>query len=666
MQGISIQRAEPRTLVLLSLAWLAHFSIWLVNATWFDDSLRNFIVFDYARPYPSLFEFTLQCAYTLSAIVMILFIPGLMAWRFVHGRSRDTFEEVIGAFLTSILIGFFTTTLIRASSGDDSGVDRVLFTFATALISFLFSAFMTSTAAERARPQTLRDKEKIALVVYGTVLCIVMAGLLLSKLILESMSHDEQEAFEFARSLSHFDLPYWDTEVGNWGFYTRFMLHAYPNFFLMLGLGESSFAVRMLYFVSLVVSYCACVAMTDRILGRLPRITSIILMLATMALITIVAAYYNSWHPYVSGLAEPSGVDMFGFALFVSALYFLFCRRYVLFLGASLAHYAALPNGAAYSLTVLFLAWLFSKKDRRPILQCTGAYAVSVGLYHLACWALFGRYTQPTTTTKQFSFEHYLGYVETLASPLDSLLFLTKIAILSCGAVVLFLHPLKRDEEYSVRLLKWFVLAQLAVSMLFTNLHHIHYHLSLMLLVLTLGIVQIERMKSQQRLLSGVALASITSAWLVTAWPRNYIPLENGQALGNVTSVRCTDQQIMENYTLDHYFGTEWFPFEEYGTTLANLIYYGSITEPENNPKVIFSENADERPHGYSELARNEQCKILKSDEFDEAEFIPRYSYRQELAWNILSVGWLNNSEDPVDRTSSAQYARSLPADPDH
>ena len=315
---------------------------------------------------------------------IICFINSLCDWLLEKTafKPNNIYEAIVASFLISLFVIFATIVFSRAV-----GISWHLnYTF-TLWLALAFGAVLSWCGIVTVNHAFLfppTDYEQRLVLFGSTLLIIVMVLVFYDYLSANQLSDDEQEAAQFAISLRSHAFPYWDLENGSWGFYHSFMLFAYPMYALTVMFGDGERTFRMLYFISLFICIIGMMAIFEFLASKSIRAFEFITILLGVVLITTISAFYNSWHPYMAGLAEPSAVDMFGFSLFLGSAFFLFTGHNRLFLGFSIAGFVALPSGFIYTVTLLGLTAFVQTGDRRRAAILLAAYLGAISLYYAA------------------------------------------------------------------------------------------------------------------------------------------------------------------------------------------------------------------------------------------------------------------------------------------
>lgn len=474
-------------------------------------------------------------------------------------------------------------------------------------------------------------------VVVGLAITAALLFVLRGYLSFNVLSDDEVEAVHFALSLRERMLPYWDLENGAWGFHPTFVLFAYPMAALATALGASEFAFRLFYFVALFVALCGCGALLEHVLGRPARIPEALLLGAAAILVSIVALFYNTWHPYLAGPAQPSGVDLFGFALFAAGLAAFFRQRDGWFLAFSWAHWAALPNGGAYTLTWLAVAAVLGARDRRRVARLAVVYVLGVAGYQLITGAL----AEPGVTAAgmQFSIGNMaMRYLADVSRPVDLLAFARLLVVLSAGGILLVPGLLHRARTTPQRAVAAFVVLHSAVSALFPSLQHPHYHLPLMLLVAVaaIGALAVLRPSRPASAWGALALACATSAAVLA--PREMPLIDNARRLGAVTGVTCGADDLRTLYRDAVGFASphadrpvvSWYT---HGLDRNQWLYYALRGPKAGRLLVQVADAHAVVPDGFRPVGGGATCQVLVSDRFSPEDYRPGAGYRDAPGW---------------------------------
>lgn len=619
---------------------------WHATAFWFASPVDSFIVFSPSRSVSSAVGSVLQLALFALGALVIFYVPGatLLMLRDRSPRSPHAqlglrrggpYEEVLACFLLSVCITIPLFAVVKAT-GLGPTLSRAWWLNAGATIGAVLVLFgLQRLPVGRWSCGTRAPEWKLIL---ATVLTICLAVYLLRhQLTFSNFSDDEQEAVEFARSLNVRAYPDWLITGENgegWGFYAVFVLFAYPVHFLTVLLGESEFTVRGFYWVSLFIDVVACAALY-RLLGRRDlRWPQIALLMVAVVVSAIVAVFYSSWHPFIAGLAEPSGVDLYAFALFVSSAYWYFSGQGTLFLTASFALHLALPNGTALTCTLLALVFALCAAERRRTARLAAIYLGGVVLYHAAYPLLVSG--GDLSPSNQFAATQMGRYFTRIGDWPDAVVFLRMMVMLSAGAIVVMLGNLRADVDARIRVLTLLALMQIAFAFLFEELRHIHYHLASLLLLSSLSLFAIDRAAPRSRALlttSMLLLGLGTSAYL---WPRSIQPETNARALGAATRLACPTSSLAELYRNSWFLEKIVTRLNE-GITAHNWIYYAG-QQPKTSEVLLLVENTVETPANFHEQYRGPKCKLLVRDGFDPRNYAAHSSYRDEPGWKLLAV----------------------------
>lgn len=622
---------------LCGAALVLYAALWLATASGLGVGIDGLVVFSPFQASAGPVAAAAQIALAALGVALVFFVPGalaLMALDRLPARLRPVPAAAersgVGtaslAFLLSLAVGALGVTAVRALDLDLGGA-RGPWLAASAAAGLALLGLGLARRPADAAPRSDRDALTLAL---GFLVVLVLVIALRNHLAIQNFSDDEQETIEFARSLQTWARPHWTVGAG-WGFYPVFMLFAYPVYCLTVVLGESEFVVRLLYFASLFVVYATGAGLAETLAARKLRLSEHLLLGLGLAVITTVAAFYNSWHPYITGLAEPSGVDMFGFALFLAAAYWLFQRRDLVFFAAALLFHTALPNGTIYTLTLLGLSFLFWPGERLRMVRLGLAYVICIVGYHLAHRALFGG------GENQFSFDQLARYFADAGDVRDLGVFLVMILVLSGGTAVLAAANLWRPPDPRIKVLTFFLFAQLAFGLVFTNLRHVHYHLPALFLAYLLGVLALQRLPQRTRVVVGSAAAAAAVLVLVVLVPRHIGAETNARALGQATQLDCTVADLAAIYRNAESF-EEIVSWRREGVSMHNWIYYAQTAPKAGRLEAIIADNAAPTPPGFRESGRGTDCKLLVRDDFDRSRFAPRHSYRDEPAWRLLAV----------------------------
>lgn len=634
------------TLSICGLSLLLFGGIWLGHAAMTGRPAATVSVFppgsDGPGPVTSLLT-------TFVSVFVALFLPGLAL---VASRTkipapaalvgalsfRSAYQRVLAGF--GLSLGLWLAVTLSSGGIHPARVLRSdVSLYASLLLGLVSLAVIGRAGALRLSAIRCAFRSPLLWMAAGIALAIAVHYGYLS---FNTLSDDEIEAAEFALSLDARPLPYWDLENGTWGFYPTFMLFAYPAHALIGALGHTEFGLRMLFFVSLFVSMCGAVSILEHLQNRRVQGSEVALLIGAAGVVTTVGLFYNSWHPYVSGAGEPSGVDMFGFALFLASVTFFYERRAGWFLVFAWAHYAALPNGGPYALVWMGLGFVLLDKDRLWIARTAALYLLVVAAYELACG--LARETVSADRASQFSLARMVDrYLTQLSGVDDWLAFARLLLVLSGGAIVLVGVLVADLRHRDLALAVSFLALHTVVSGLAPGLHHPHYHLSLMLLVCVLALVALSRFGPALGPPLRWSLAAAYVAGVLLLTPRDPPALDNARQLAAVTRLDCPVRDLRALYDeaaglVGSYVHPGVVTWRRHGLEMSVWLHYVLRAPSSANPSVIIAAASSPVPAGFRRLSAHGACQVLVSETFDADVYKPVRGYRDMPVWSALAV----------------------------
>lgn len=613
----------------------------VLTAAWLGLNINDLILFAPSITQRDLASFLLQFTTAASATLLVLFFPGLFALALFNSigerlaakrgfHPAGVNELVLASFLLSVLSAIAIIIAMRTLHVSWE-VDRLTVVLAAIGVGVLALAPPIQNALSAWRLPQINREELVPLVGI-TVLIATLLFLFQEYISVHNFSDDEQEAAEFALSLRSHAFPYWDLENGgSWGFYHNFMLFSYPMYVLTVAFGESEFAIRALYFVAIFVAFAGIAALFRLVVGRLPNLLELLVLLIGVSLATAVAAFYNTWHPRITGLAEPSAVDMFAFALFVSSAYFLFTGRHFLFMACAVAHYVSLPNGFVYTVTLLGLCAIFDKENRFRIVRTAIVYVAIIAAYFLLYKLNYPARHKFSTLRMQ---DRYFDRFSTLA---DSLHFLRIILVLSGGGLALACAMLWKGQSVAGRVLAWFCILQIGAGTVFYELQHIHYHLPLLLLLHMLGLCALAQFAPHVQRAGGLAFGALLAGATVFMFPHTIPVFDSARRLGAATQVECADKDLRTLYRDLEPFNNV-ISWKSHGIVLQSWIYYSLHETTKSEPKIIVADRSLDPRQGFRDIGGGKTCKVLVSDTLDSDDYSLCYTYQSEPAWKLIEV----------------------------
>jgi len=292
----------------------------------------------------------------LSGVTIALFVPAV-AWALIVAggrlRAASLFHRTFGLNLIQAT-AFVSVWKVFAGAVPP----RPIFIAWQALVA---AAGLVVLFRARYRTRIPPVDSRGPLLVGVLVLVILLPAFLWGKAFVEDGSGDGTEAFEFSRSLATHQLPYWDLENGYYGFYSHFMLFAYPTQLSFIAIGETEAAQRLPVFFYLLGIYLVLVELVRRRRRRLSWAE--IVLLAGAAVFFLVYHAHHSTYELVADLAEPTGVDTFFTFLAASAFYALVARQRIWW--GLFALFSSMALAAGLPFAVLFLLGrLVTKRPR--------------------------------------------------------------------------------------------------------------------------------------------------------------------------------------------------------------------------------------------------------------------------------------------------------------
>ena len=429
-------------------------------------------VWSHGITYP-LWSLPIVFVFGITGVSVALLIPTI-AWAQVlsHGSLRPAIlfhrAFTVNLIQAIVFVGFW-----KASAG--AAPNRMIFVAWQALVAA--SGFLVLIITHHARNHPGEDLKPFLAGCF--VLLVLLPVFFWGKIFVENFSGDGVECFEFARSLSTHQLPYWDLENGHYGFYPEFMLFSYPLHLCMLTIGKTEAAVRLPTFFFLLGIYLVLVEIVRGSRRPLSRTEILILLLA--AVFFLVFHAHHSTYEVVTDLAEPTGVDTFFTFLASSALYALLAKQRFWWGLFALLGTMALPAGAPFALAFL-IGRLISPGTRprwpvlRPFARDAAAFLIPLAVYKLLVHLYSLGY--PLGTTKwvlQNIFELYPFNLH----PKVALLLILKLTLLTAVIPLLALGFIPRRDRV-VRTLGIALLAYLIVLAFFGR-SHFHYLIPLCL-----------------------------------------------------------------------------------------------------------------------------------------------------------------------------------------
>jgi hypothetical protein len=356
------------------------------------------------------------------------------------------------------------------------------------------------------------------------VILIVLPTLLWGKTFVENRSGDGTESFEFSRSLSSHQLPYWDLENGQYGFYPQFMLFAYPAELSFIVLGETEAAQRLPVFFYVFGIYLVLAELVRRRRRRLSALE--VCLLVGAAAFFLLYHVHQSTYELVSDIAEPTGVDTFFTFLATAACYALVTKQrawwglFALF--GSMALAAGLPFAGFLILGGLLAAWRFRSQAafRGPALDAL-AFFVPWTAYQVFA-AMYSRFHSlgPTKWDLSTLLELYpIGL-----DPGAALAILGRFLLVIAIVPVLGLWPGERRDTIA-RTVRWAVIGYLGVLLLFARTHP-HYLIPLTLFPAALFLRRLgsARVSIRLRAAGHATYAVVLVALVIAALPSDRTP----------------------------------------------------------------------------------------------------------------------------------------------
>lgn len=633
------------TLALTGSALAAIGPLTFMNARSLGSTVESVVLFSAYSDLNSGTRFLTQYAQWACVIVLLFYSPGAIAldiagrlrrWQLptLPDDKRTALGHVPHAFLVSVVLQVAFIIGIRVA-------DYSIALSRTSLLSAAAAAGVLMLAHAAPRVWQVAHAHRSNGGDWLQILAVVAAIMLFMFLLSDSLSRtnfsdDEQETIEFARSLAHTWVPNWlvtGTEGWAWGFYPVFVLFAYPTYALIVWCGESEFAARSLYWVSLAVAVLCCLDLYRQSANRPTRAGDLILIVLAMYVVTIVATFYSSWNPYFAGLAEPSGGDMFGFALFLVSVHMLFARHDGRFLVTALAQHMASPNGTVYTLTLLALLAAYVPAQRKRAGSLVAAYVSAVLLYHFATTLV---QTVPSGAN-QLAIGQMDRYLITGSGWRDALRYLRMTFVLTGGAVLLLPWVFRRSPSVESRIACLFLTLHLSAPMVLSSLRHVHYHLPLYCAVVILALAGVQQQSRRVRMVTRLAMATVLVLAILLLQPRRLNPVTNARELGEATRLDCHTSSLQELYGNTRSAEGLFSGFQE-GITVHTWLYYSQGVPRKGPPVLVLADIVSPPLTGFSEVGRGSKCILLVRDGFDRRRHAPTDSYQDEAGWSLLAV----------------------------
>jgi hypothetical protein len=569
---------------------------------------------------------------------LVLTLVALLGERLLkipHIRVSSIYELILISFLVSLAC-LFAWVVITRNFSISWKLDQPLLLVAIVGLGIYLATFRHLGTL---LPFKSITTQQLIVILSSAALIIVMMVGFYDYLSFNQFSDDEQEAVQFALSLRTHAFPYWDLENGYWGFYHSFMLFAYPMYILTAFLGETEFVFRLLYFLALYISLIASVSLFELLSGRAIQLYELATLLLGAILLTVLAGFFSSWDPYIAGIGEPSAVEFLGFSLFLCAVFFLFVERHILFLGFSIAHFAALPNGFPYTMVLLGLTFLLESKKRLQVTNLAVMYTIIVASYYFLYSAFYPDGNK--WTIEEFGDRYFTRFSDLWSAGQ----FMLVICLISGGTIISTYLILTRSKNIQARILAIFSLLHVLPGLIFYNLQHIHYYLPFFLLLYVLGIFGVGLLYPKVRLAAIAFVQTVLCFALIYVFPSHIFLLENAKALGRLTRVQCHDISLSTLYSDVKDF-SKLISWGNHGITLHNWIYYSRRPDKASQADLLIIDIGQKIPDGYYDLGSGSNCRLVVRRDFVPNHYLPHWSYRLERAWNLLGVPrWRNHFE---------------------
>jgi hypothetical protein len=573
----------------------------------------------YVQPSFAALLYLLTPLVALSAFVLFLAPGGLLV--LALGRCRGFAEWLVLAFAASLLLTVVLGTGLKLALG--TPLVAPLYLGAWIGVGLLAAAWLLLRAFAQAGglrwPFVGADLRRVAWAC-GAVWLGVVA--LLPKLFWENFNLDGIEAFEFGRSLGTSLLPRWEIQDGVFGFYSNFVLFAYPNHWFIVLFGPFEAAARLPYFLYLVVLFAALVLLIEhqqaRRLGWLGEAG----LWLGLGLYTVVQAFNTNYEPFFADLAETPATDTLQVAVFASACYALWAGRLGWFGLLALMTYVAAPGGLAL-LGALGLGTLLArpsgwKAQLKALAAVVGACLVVWLLYE----ALYNRQVLGGVND-QFSTRNMLRRLYppnvTDFTRWNALLFTSGLLpALSAGLVLA-----RRGLDRWAAVLALTTLAYFGLIYLQTWAS-LHQFTPAMVLPLAVFWRLYQRVGMRWQRLLVAALGVSTAACLVLSLPRHFQVNLAIREFGLATDYRVGDYDadyeaaVRAGWSLYELLPRDYrlqYPEQPWGTDHLSWIYYATRPKPPGTAvNYIIQPEAAAPPAAATRLAAKDGVAVFVRD----------------------------------------------------
>lgn len=545
--------------------WIAIFSIGIIilylAGVWISARANNtafnsVVVFNPARPDLSPGWLIITALITISAMLLIFIVPGLV-WTLGVARPFKNYPSLLGTvFAVNTIVLMLSTTLFKLIARSPMNRAKFLVIVAVLTISGLLYLLTKGDLSEKIRHLPKMGRYEVAVGVAGAVFVLLVLIAFRGKVFRENFLGDGVEQFRLASSLKEHVLPYWilfgrsePEEGGNeesghpnepgegvspsraleegegfgYPIPNPNMMYPWLTSFSILLLGECEAALRLPVFVYLLGVYFAMVVLIS---PPARGAFAVLFTLSILLLYTIIMFFYTGYNPYFTDIGVPPGLDTLFTLFLLWQIYFLLNGNKTLFV--AFAVFSALTRYSGPVFTVILLAayGIFFKGDRRSLRKAAAQYVIVSFLVAVA-YFLYG------WTHKYLGYWYASAEVEYLRDYLapnsraNILLFARYFIIFSGGLPVLGLFFLKSKDNVS-RLLSILTLIYLLI-VLSSGYKALHYLAPIALLP---GIVFLRHISMSDRkhvilMSKGLCLASVICLVLMILPKMYYVNTAN-------------------------------------------------------------------------------------------------------------------------------------------
>lgn len=311
MASRSAARFATATVVLLALGMPALFGPWVGQRMW---ELTGEI--DAASAYLPWIEPALLYVWmplTVLASLVIVMAPGMLL-ALALGQAFSFELWLLRGFCWSVVVLGVVTAAIQAFTG--TPLIGIPFCMTAMSCSVLAGTFAVLRA--RGRDLAWPTLEGAGVVGVFVVPLLLLVGLT-PKFFWEAFNGDGAHAFEAARLLLHYPLPFWPDGSGNMAPFPGLnsSLFTYPTAWFIRIFGEFESGVRLPYLLFVVLLFAGLRALAHE--GRPGRLGgwSTALMWLSLGSFSLVMAYSATYDPYCSDIGLPATQDSLLVACFL-------------------------------------------------------------------------------------------------------------------------------------------------------------------------------------------------------------------------------------------------------------------------------------------------------------------------------------------------------------